>query len=423
MIKRPAFIVAILTAINLFNYMDRTVLAAVLPSLQADPKLRFDDFHAGALATAFLIGYFATSPSFGALADASPRLRTRLMALGVFVWSVATVLTGHATGFWSMLGARALVGVGEASYAVIAPTLIDDLAPQKSKSRLLAIFYLAIPVGSALGYVLGGFLEKHFGWHRAFNFAGGPGAVLALLCLFVDDRGARAARKTATRLLDFIAPWARALPMVRGNGLYARTVLGYCAQTFALGGFSYWAPKYIHARYGVELEHANFVFGALLVVAGLMGTGIGGFWGDFAARGLGREDAARVQLRICGITGLAAAPLAAATVLAPGPRTFFTFIFWCEIAIFISTSPLNAAILQSVGTASRASAMALSIFAIHLLGDLWSPPLVGAISDRSSMRVGMLLLPVAVLVSGVVWIGNKSPSTSVPSRRATENRQ
>src|SRR6185503_21220733 len=135
MIKRPAFIVAILTAINLFNYMDRTVLAAVLPSLQADRKLRFDDFHAGALATAFLIGYFATSPSFGALADAAPRLRTRLMAIGVLVWSVATVLTGHMPGFWAMIGARALVGVGEASYAVIAPTLIDDLAPQKSKSR------------------------------------------------------------------------------------------------------------------------------------------------------------------------------------------------------------------------------------------------------------------------------------------------
>ena len=415
MIRRPGIVLAILTGINLFNYMDRTVLAAVLPRVQGDLHLR--DFAGGALATAFLVGYFATSPSFGALADAAPRLRTGLMAFGVLVWSVATVLSGHAVGFWSMLGARALVGVGEASYAVIAPTIIDDLAPEKSKSRQLAVFYLAIPVGSALGYILGGFLEKHFTWHGAFNFAGIPGAALALLCLLVDDRHGRSAPRRAVKALDFVAPWARAIPIVRGNPLYVRTVAGYCAQTFALGGFAYWAPKYINARYGVELDHANYVFGLLLVVAGLLGTGIGGVWGDAAARGLPREDAARAHVRICAITGLLAAPLAAATVLAPSSTSFFAFIFACETVIFVSTSPINSAILQSVNAASRASGMALSIFAIHLLGDLWSPPLVGAVSDRSSMKTGMLLLPAAVLASGVLWLGNKPARRTVSRGR------
>ena len=415
LIRRPAFVLAILTGLNLFNYMDRTVLAAVLPRVQE--SLLLDDFQGGTLATAFLIGYFVTSPSFGALADAAPRLRTRLMALGVLVWSVATVLTGHAVGFWSMLAARALVGVGEASYAVIAPTLIDDLAPESSKSRQLAVFYLAIPVGSALGYVAGGILEKHVGWHGAFNVAGFPGALLALSCLVMDDPRAAEAPRARARFLDVVAPWARAVPLVRDNALYRRTVIGYCAQTFALGGFAYWAPKYLHARYKLDLEPANFVFGITLIVAGLLGTAIGGAWADRAARGLDREGAARSHLRICGITGLLAAPFALASVLSPTSTSFFGFIFACETAIFVSTSPINAAILQSVGGAVRASAMALSIFAIHLLGDLWSPPLVGALSDRFTMHLALLILPVAILLSGVAWLGNKrSRETVSPGR-------
>src|SRR5213082_2519747 len=110
MIRRPVFILAILTGLNFLNYVDRTILAAVLPRVSAP-------FATGALATAFLIGYFATSPIFGTLADRAPRLRTRLMTLGVLVWSIATFFSGRATDFWTMLAARALVGVGEASYA------------------------------------------------------------------------------------------------------------------------------------------------------------------------------------------------------------------------------------------------------------------------------------------------------------------
>jgi len=192
--------------------------------------------------------------------------------------------------------------------------------------------------------------------------------------------------------------------------LYPRAVLGYCAQTFALGGFAHWAPKYIHARYDVKLEKANFVFGLILVVAGLLGTGIGGTWADRAARGLDREGAARVHLRVCGISALLGAPFALASILAPNALGFFIFIFLCEAMIFLSTSPINAAILSSVPLDLRASGMALSTFSIHLLGDLWSPPLVGAIADRTSMTAGMLLLPLAILASGAIWLSRGAPT-------------
>src|SRR4051812_40597470 len=154
MIRRPVTILWLLTGLNLLNYLDRLVLSAVLPKVQE--ALQIDSFVAGSLATVFLVGYFATSPIFGALADRGGR--KGLIALGVAVWSAATFGSGLAVGAASLIGARAVVGVGEASYATLAPTIIDDMSPPDRKGRWLSVFYLAIPVGSALGYLVGGFV-------------------------------------------------------------------------------------------------------------------------------------------------------------------------------------------------------------------------------------------------------------------------
>ena len=411
MIRRPGFVLAILAGLNLLNYVDRTVLAAVLPRVSAvhdKGGLGLDKLQAGALATAFLIGYFATSPIFGTLADRAPRLRTRLMTVGVLVWSVATFMSGRATDFWTMIGARALVGVGEASYAAVAPTLIDDMG-EVGKSRRLAVFYMAIPIGSALGYVLGGFLETKVGWRGAFQFVGAPGALLAMSCLLIFDRGAEAhAKHERPPVLKMLAPLTK-------QKLYARAVLGYSAQTFALGGFQHWAPTYIEGRHHFDLDRANYLFGAILVVAGFVGTFAGGAWGervarpaspapaDADARGRDRESAARAHVRVCAISAMLGTPFAFAAVLAPSAVLFFAFIFVCIVFVFLSTSPINAAILESVPIELRASGMALSTFSIHMLGDLWSPPLVGRLGDATSMSVAMLLLPAAIAVSAVIW--------------------
>ena len=128
------------------NYIDRYIVAAVLDPMMRELKL--SNFEGGLLATAFLIGYFATSPLFGARADKGRR--TGLIAIGVAVWSVATVASGLATGFWTLLLARVVVGVGEGSYVALAPTIIDDMTPPDRKGRALAVFYMAQPVGAAL---------------------------------------------------------------------------------------------------------------------------------------------------------------------------------------------------------------------------------------------------------------------------------
>jgi len=189
----PAWILFILTGLNLFNYLDRYVLSAVLTPLQKD--LGINDGQAGRLVTAFMIGYFVTSPVFGWLGDRWSR--KWLIAAGIFVWSVGTVLTGFAATFAWMVGFRVLVGLGEASYATISPSLISDSYGHAKRNNALTIFYTGIPVGAALGTIIGGFIAAKWGWRHAFIWAGVPGLLLALVMLpFAELKRGHAEGKT-----------------------------------------------------------------------------------------------------------------------------------------------------------------------------------------------------------------------------------
>ena len=416
MIRRPGAVLALLTGLNLLNYLDRLVVSAVLPKVQEE--LGLSNFEGGLLATIFLVGYFLTSPIFGSLGDRLPR--KGLIAAGVIVWSLATIGSGFAVGIWSLLLARAMVGVGEASYATLAPTIIDDVTPPHRKGRALAVFYSATPIGGALGYLVGGIVEKHWGWRSAFFVAGGPGLLLALVCLLI----AEPTRKLSAEKPNVLGDVRRLARM----DLYRKGVLGYCAYTAAIGAFSYWAPKFLYARYGLPLAAANFEFGLITVVAGAIGTIVGGRWADRAAKAGAplataedaksyRDDAhalarrerdterARVNglLRICATGSAIGAPLAVGCFLSPGPNVFFALVFLAIVFLFLNTSPINAVVLQAVPTELRASAMALSIFSIHVFGDLWSPPLVGMLADHLPIQLAMMTLPLAIGASAWIW--------------------
>ena len=285
----------VVTLLNFLNYVDRSILAAVLPRMQSE--LELTNTQAGLLATAFLIAYFVTSPAFGALGD---RLsRTRLMAFGVGVWSAATAATGLMQSFRQLMIARSWVGIGEAAYATISPALLSDYFPRSLRGRAFAVFYVAIPVGFAAGYLLGGWIEPALGWRAAFYVVGLPGVAMALLALTIPDppRGATEHINTpsAQSLAETLLSFGR-------NRAYAGTVLGYAAYTFALGGLAIWMPKYLEEVRGVELSRANLMVGLITVLAGLGGTFVGGYLGDFVS--------ARVkhgQLWICGLSSVAAA--------------------------------------------------------------------------------------------------------------------
>jgi MFS family permease len=398
-IERPTTILVLLTGLNFLNYVDRYLVAAVSPKFAEE--LHLSEFQTGLAISAFMVGYFMTSPIFGRLGDRPGGKRRVLMAIGVALWSAATALSGLATGALSLVLARIAVGVGEASYATLAPTIIDDLAPAGKKNAWLAIFYVATPVGSALGYILGGQLDHHFGWRSAFFVAGGPGVLLALLVLLMREPE-RAAREEAK------AP----LAALRRAPLYVWCIAGYCAYTFALGGFAAWAPKFLYKIHKMDLASADFAFGVVAVLAGIIGTILGGTVADRGLAGASDETRVRAYLKYSAVTTMIAVPFAALTIFAPTPTIFFVAIFLCETALFASTSPINAVILGSVPPALRATAMAASIFAIHALGDFLSPPLIGLIADQASLRAGLALLPIAILLGGMWWWrGARKPLT------------
>ena len=170
------YALGLLLAVNLLNYIDRQVLFAVFPLIKID--LQITDTELGLLGSAFMLSYMLLAPLFGWLGDRWSRVR--LAAGGLVVWSLATALAGFAPGYRTLLTARATVGVGEASFGTVSPGLIADFFLKEQRGRILSWFYVAIPVGSALGYLLGGVLGQRFGWHAAFLMVGLPGLLLAI---------------------------------------------------------------------------------------------------------------------------------------------------------------------------------------------------------------------------------------------------
>jgi MFS family permease len=387
---------AVLTFINLFNYLDRYVVSTLIESLRRS-ELHLTDTQAGSLMSGFLIVFALVGPVFGFLGDS--RSRPRLIAFGVACWSIATALSGLAWNFASLFAARAAVGVGEAAYVTIGPSLLSDYFPRGERGRVMAIFFCAIPVGSALGYVVGGFMDARFGWRMAFFVAGLPGLILALLCLGLHDppRGGQDGAETAAPRVAS-RPAANYLELLK-NRPYVITIAGYAAYTFALGGLAYWMPAFLERIRHVPEKSATFDFGIIVVITGFVGTFAGGWLGDFCAR-----YTQRAYLWISAVATLAAAPFAWLALTVAAPRTYLVCMVIAQLLMFLSTGPINATIVNLVLPTQRSSANALGVFSIHLLGDVPSPLLIGLISTHSSLQQGVKLVPVAILISGVIWI-------------------
>ncbi|MGA3144955.1 MAG: MFS transporter [Verrucomicrobiota bacterium] len=391
----PAWVLFILTGLNLFNYLDRYVLSAVLTPIQKE--LGLSDSQAGGLGTIFMIGYFVTSPVFGWLGDRCSR--KWLIAAGIFVWSVGTILTGFATTFAMMIAFRLLVGLGEASYATISPSLISDSYGPAKRNNALTIFYVAIPVGAALGMTIGGLIAAKWGWRHAFIWAGAPGLLLALVLLpFAELKRGQAEGKTAEAAKK---PSVRDIVNLFRIPEYVLVVLGYSAYTFALGAFGIWGPTFLQRVHGVTVDKAGEFFGAVLAVAGLGGTMIGGF----AATAWQKRNRAGYAWTL-GLSVLAAVPLAFGAFLAGSTFWSMSFLAAAMFFLFLSTGPVNTLILETAPVNLRASAMAISIFMIHLFGDICSPVIVGWLSESfgGNLQKAVLILPVALIVASALWL-------------------
>jgi MFS family permease len=381
--------------------MDRYILAAVIERVQVTLRIEDSDDLAGLLSTAFFVSYVLFSPVMGWLGDRAPR--KQLLAVGVGIWSLATFWSGFVDSFTEMMFARSLLGIGEATYATIAPTLIADLFRRSQRNRALAVFYVAVPVGSALGYVVGAQVADYFdNWRFAFYLVGGPGILVALAALFIREpqRGAseEGADEAALHHEKLPLKWSVYTALFR-NWSYVYNTLGMAMMTFAVGGLAFWTPKFISKERGLGDKDAGTYMGVAIILGGLVGTALGGWVADLLTR---RFRGAYFWL--CGLTMIAAVPFIWLALVARQTEIIFGSMTLGLILVFVSTGPSNAIIVNVTLPRIRAAAFAINIFAIHILGDIPSPPLMGLVTRLSGdMFYGLVITIPALVVSGLFY--------------------
>ena len=397
--SHPALALLLLTGLNFLNYIDRSVLPAVQPLIQKE--LHRSDADMGLLTSVFFFFYMCTAPFMGVLADRYSR--RWIVIAGAMVWSGATLLTAVTYDYTSLLVRHTIVGVGEASFVTIAPALIADLFPEHRRGRMLAVFYLGIPVGTACGYILGGYMGPHYGWRAPFFVAALPGFLLALALVFLPE--------PARGSTDSLAPTPERstfLGLFR-NPAYWSGSLGMAMLTFSLGGLSVWMPTFLSRVRGLPLAQANLVFGGITAFDGIVATLTGGWLGD---RLLRRFRGAYYLVSGAGM--LLSLPFMVLAIYSPG-KIMVPAILIATFFLLLNTGPLNAAIINSVAGPIRSTAIALNLFVIHILGDVPSPPLMGYISDRTSLQTAFIPAMVATALSAAICFYGMRFAPEIPA--------
>ena len=382
----PRAVLGLLLAVNLLNYVDRQIVYALLPLISSD--LHLTDRQSGNLASAFMLVYMFAAPPIAWRADAGGR-RPWIVG-GIAFWSLATAAGSFASGFASLFATRAAVGVGEACYGAISPSFVAERFPAATRGGAMAIFSLAIPVGSALGYVLGGQIGQSYGWRTALLAVGLPGLVLAGLCLLLPKDPPRKPAEGGG-FEAYREVWR--IPTFR------RIAYAGAAMTFALGGFAVWMPTFFHRAWGVDVAAAGRLFGILTVLGGIAGSLLGGWLSDRLRRGDESAD-----LLVSGVGLLAGMPLAALAILAPSLKSSVALFFLAETLLFLNMGPLNSAIVSVTRLENRSVAFAANIFVIHLLGDALSPTLIGWGSDLFGLAPALLAACAALGLGGFICL-------------------
>jgi len=388
------FTLAIFSGLNMFNYLDRYVMSAVLTPMQTE--LHLTDGDAGWAASAFMLGYFITAPVFGYLGDRFPR--KYLILGGVIIWSLATAGSGLAHSFAHLFAIRMVVGVGEACFVTMGPSWISDVFAATKRNTALTLFYVAIPFGSAIGFTIGGWFAQHGDWRGAFIYAGLPGVLLALSLLFLREPQ----RGESDGIEGEIVPRAKVREVLGllVNRRYSLLVWGYAAQTFSIGAFGVWGPTFLHRVHNLPLGESSTEFGAMLAVAGLVATLLGGMLANVLRK---RTPAGYVWVMLLSL--VFATPLCFFALMVGNATLSLIGLGASMFFLFLPTGPIASEMFEIVPVHLRASAMALCTFIIHLFGDFGSPTIVGNLStyNGDNLQKAVLILPIVLLAGAVLW--------------------
>jgi MFS family permease len=403
-ISSPFTVLIVLALINFLNYVDRQVLAGLIPHLKdPDYGLGLDDGQIGILQSAFMVVHSVASIPLGVLADRM--LRTRLIAFGVGLWSIATAIAGFAQNFWQLFVARASVGIGEAAYAPAASALISEKFSDKARGRAMGVFQAGMVFGGGVGLVAGAAVASAWGWRSAFFLVGLPGLLLVVLALSIAEVPVvkPAEKKAAT---------AELRQVIKTPAVFWVYLSGVLI-TFMVGAFQHWGLEFvIRYHYGGDADRTGEVaaaFGPLVLGAAVAGVVVGSILGDRAER----RRPGQGRMSIVGLGPLLGAPFVLIGVWADSLTLLYIAL---PIGTFLNSfygGPVLAALHDMVDPHVRAAATGAYFFAVHLLGDAISPGIVGFISEGTrswvgadSLRVGMSVAGVAAVFGGMAALSN-----------------
>jgi MFS transporter, Spinster family, sphingosine-1-phosphate transporter len=382
----------LLTAMNFVNYLDRYILPAVQEQIKGEFRLTDDQI--GSLTLWFMVAYVLSSPITGWLGDRFPR-KPMIVAAALLI-AATNFFTASVHSYMSLNLRHMALGIGEACFGIFAPALLADYFAENKRNNVLTIFNVAIPVGAALGYLAGAMVAGRYGWRMSFIVSAIPGALIALLILFFMKEPKRAATGDKAKLDR------GSVLSLATNKAYLSSILGYAAVTFSLGGISWWMPSFLQRVDGRSLATAGTIMGGITVVCGLGGTITGGILANWWSK--------RTSKALYLVPALSAAlAVPPAVVCFFGPKSVTLPALGVAVfLIFLGTGPVNAATLNAVPAGLRATAMAGQLFALHVFGDMFSPKLIGLISDHSNLRVGLGATLITMLIGAVIFfIGSR----------------
>jgi MFS family permease len=395
-LKGATVALVLLTVMNFVNYLDRYILPAVQEQVKGEFHLSDDQI--GSLTLWFFVAYVLSSPLTGWLGDRFPR-KPMIVAAGLGI-AAMNFLTASVHDYASLIVRHAALGVVEASFGIFAPALLADYYAADKRNGVLTIFNVAIPVGAALGYLVGGMIGASHGWRMAFIASAVPGALIALLILVVMKEPQRTGQALDAHGMPKTKMDKASVLSLLTNKAYLCSILGYAAVTFSLGGISWWMPSFLQRVDGRSIGEAGTIMGGITVVCGLGGTVTGGVLAQWWSK-----KTEKALYLVPAISALLAVPPAVVCFFGPKSATL-PALGMAVFLIFLGTGPVNASTLNAVPANLRAAAMAGQLFAIHVFGDAFSPKVIGLVSDHSNLRMGLgVTLITFVLASAIFFAG------------------
>lgn len=387
---RTIFALSVLFAINTLNFFDRQVFGAIAEPVRKEWGL--SDSAIGLVGTAFTLVYAAVGLPLGSLTDKIAR--KKILSVGVFIWSLLTAASGLAMSYWQLFVLRLGVGVGEATCAPAATSLIGDLYPADKRSKALSIFMLGLPVGIALSYAISGSVAQAYGWRAAFYVAGLPGLVctLAVLFLYEPKRGAAEIHDIGARKREG-SPYKLVLSIPTMWWIIASGAL----QTFNMYAIGQFLTPFLMRYHNQDIRTAGFTTMIVFGLSGIPGLLLGGVIGDAVMK---RRDNGR--LLIAALALFASVPLIFfALTQSPSSTLIFILLMGGGVALMnIYYATVYPAIQDVIEPSLRGTAMSIYFFAMYVLGAALGPLGTGLASDFFTAR--------AAAASGVVEITQKT---------------